>query len=985
METHDDNLLLPFEDTTSSRRSFLRTVGFGIASAAMAGCSRGPVRYVVPSLAPSPEILPGRAYWIATTCGACSAGCGVLAKCRDGRPIKLEGNRAHPASLGGLCAVGQASVLSLYDSMRLDGARRGGASASFEDCDRELTRIFAELERSGGRVRLLTGSVHSPSTRAAIARFVARFADGRHVSYDPLPASATLTAYELLFGRRLLPSPQFERARTILAFDADFLGTWISPVEFGAAYTRGRELAPGAKFRHIQLESRLSLTGSRADERVLLAPWETAPALAGLCAELERLAGLPSRLAQLGATPRSERIAALAHEVWASRGASLVLCGIDELESQLLCAYANELLGNHGATLDLARPSQRRLGDERALGELAAELDAGSVDALVIAGVNPAYDLGGRLALARAKHVIVASEALDETAVAAGWVCPAPHALEAWDDGEPREGLFVLTQPTVPALRSTRSLRASLARWSGDARSDRDLVRAHWRSEIFPRSGESDFDLFFERALQAGFVELEPRARRSLAFRPDALAQLAPRAQSPAPGALALVLYAKVGLLDGRHAHNPWLQELSDPVTKIAWDNYACLAPTTAATLGIGEGDVVRVHTEQGAIELPAHLQSGQHEGVVAVALGYGRVGTGRFARVGPHWLDAQPTVASDGVVGVHAGPLVVWGSAGRSFAGAPARLDRLARNVSLACTQDYHSLELPAALASHGHEVRDAVRSTSHAEHAADPHAVARSKHPVADQDLWPDDHRGERRWGMTIDLARCTGCSACVIACQAENNVPVVGKDEVLRHREMSWIRIDRYYQGEGEELRTLHQPMLCQHCAHAPCESVCPVLATVHSAEGLNQQIYNRCVGTRYCSNTCPYKVRRFNWFDYPHEDALANQALNPDVTVRSRGVMEKCSFCVQRIQEAKARASVEGRALADGDVQLACQQSCPANAIVFGDLENPSSRVSASASDPRAYTLLEELNVQPSIRYLAHVHSGRSTKKESGHGG
>jgi molybdopterin-containing oxidoreductase family iron-sulfur binding subunit len=984
METHDDNLLLPFEDVASSRRGFLRAVGFGIAGATMAGCSRGPVRHVVPALVPDPEILPGRAYWIATTCGACTAGCGVLAKCRDGRPLKLEGNRAHPAARGGLCAAGQASVLSLYDSQRLDGPRRAGTGTSWEECDRELGRLFAELERAGGRVRLLTGSLHGPSTRAAIARFLARFRDGQHVSYDPLPASATAEAYAHAFGRRLLPAPRFERAQTILAFDADFLGTWISPVEFSADYTRARDLASGTKFRHVQLEARLSLTGSRADERLLLAPWETAPTLAGLCVELERLAGTPARLAPPGAIPRAERIAALARQAWETRGASLVLCGLDELDAQLLTAYANELLGSHGTTLDLTRPSQRRLGDERALVKLAGELASGTVDALVVAGVNPAYDLAGHLELARAKQLVVLSEALDETAALAGWVCPTPHALEAWDDGEPRAGLFTLTQPTVPPLRATRSLRASLARWSGDARSERELLRAHWQTELFPRHGGRDFEAFFEQTLQAGFVELAAPESSAPSFRPEALAQLALRASAPGAGELALVLYAKAGPLDGRHAHNPWLQELPDPVTKITWDNYACLAPATAARLGVGEGDVVRLRSEGGALELPAHLQPGQHEGVVAVALGYGRAGTGRFARVGPDWLGARPTVAPDGVVGVHAGPLVAWSPAGRSHAGMPARLEKLGRTVALACTQDYHSLEVPAPLASHGHERRDAVRSTSLAAHHADPRAAARARHALPDQDLWPENHRGERRWGMTIDLARCTGCSACMIACQAENNVPVVGKDEVLRHREMSWIRIDRYFQGDGEELRTLHQPMLCQHCAHAPCESVCPVLATVHSAEGLNQQVYNRCVGTRYCANTCPYKVRRFNWFDYPHEDALLNQALNPDVTVRSRGVMEKCSFCVQRIQDAKARARVEGRALADGDVVPACQQSCPANAIVFGDLQDPASRVAASASDPRAYTLLEELNVQPSIRYLAHVHAGQQEGK-AGHGG
>ena len=676
----------------------------------------------------------------------------------------------------------------------------------------------------------------------------------------------------------------------------------------------------------------------------------------------------------------------MADALWDARGESLVVADSDDVEVQVLANYANHLLENYGATLDVENASLQRLGDDRAVEELAQELESDTVDALIVHGVNPAYDLGGRLPIGRAKLLVSCAATPDETSAGATWVCPDAHFLEAWNDAEPHEGTFVLSQPTVPPLRSGRTLRESLARWSGDGRPDRELFLAPWRGELFARqSAESDFEPFFDRALHDGHVQLGGGARAAPTFRADAVAPVAPGA-APAGEALALVLYPKAGMLDGRNAHNPWLHELPDPVTKITWDNYACLSPTTADRLGLAEGDVVRLAPSGGGadpISLPVHVQRGQHDGVVAVALGYGRAGTDRFTDVGPEWVQARPTVEPGGVVGASAAGLAVLGGASRRASGLPVTLTPTGGSVELASTQDYHSLSLPEHLAPEGHEVREMVFTTTFAEWSRDPGAGIHH-HPTPSGDLWQDDHAAERTWGMSIDLAKCTGCSACVIGCQSENNVPVVGRDEVRRHREMSWLRIDRYFQGDDDDLRALHQPMLCQHCDHAPCEAVCPVLATVHSEGGLNQQVYNRCVGTRYCANTCPYKVRRFNWFDYPRADELQNHSLNPDVTVRSRGVMEKCSFCVQRIQEARSEARREGREVRDGDVTPACQQSCPAGAIAFGDLNDPDSRVARLAATPRAYAVLEELNVRPSVRYLTHVHNGRAAAADEGHG-
>ncbi|MCP3919260.1 MAG: 4Fe-4S dicluster domain-containing protein [bacterium] len=978
----EGTVLLPFEGTESSRRGFLQLVGFGIAGAAISGCSRGPTRHVVPALVPAEGVVPGRPYWIATTCGGCEAGCGVLAKCRDGRPIKLEGNPQHPVSSGGLCPAGQASVLTLYDSRRFEKPLRAGAAVEWEELDPALSAALGALRSGTGRVRLLTGTTNGPSTRTAIGHFLSSFGDARHVTYDGLSCAALLDAHEAAFGRRALPRMRFELARTIVSFDADFLSTWISPVEFTRGYSRGRMLEGDTPrmSMHYQLEGRMSLTGSCADERVRVAPHEEASLLAGLCDLLEVRAGATRRLAgAIESCPRRDVVERIAESLSDSGADSLVVAGSNDVEVQLYACYANHLLGAYGRTLDLDEPSQQRLGDDRALAALRDELAAGAVDVLIVAGANPAYDLPD-LDLAAAGQLIVCAEAPDETTAIADWVAPLPHALESWGDAEPRAGVLSLTQPTVPPLRAGRTLRASLARWSEDGRSERELLREHWREAVWPSAQDpgTDFDAFFDAALERGFAQTRVQSGQAWTLSADAVRPTQPSA--PAADALTVVLYPKAGVLDGRHAHNPWLQELPDPVTKITWDNYACISPVTAERLDLSEGDIARLEVEGdlAPLELPVHVQRGQDDRVVAVALGYGRLGTDRFADVGPDWIGARPTVAAGGVVGVNAATLVATTAAGlRGFQARSARLTGTGRSSELASTQEHHSLEVPAHLAPPGHEVRDkdiAPRATFE-QWQADPATALHGRHHVSGEDLWKEDHAGRVRWGMTIDLARCTGCSACVVGCQAENNVAVVGKDEVRRHREMSWLRIDRYFQGEGDAVSTVHQPMMCQQCDHAPCEAVCPVLATVHSSEGLNQQVYNRCVGTRYCANTCPYKVRRFNWFDYEPIDPLQAAAFNPDVTVRSRGVMEKCSFCVQRIQEAKAEAKRDGRAVRDGEIQPACQQSCPADAITFGDLNDPESRVAVRATDARGYGVLEELNVRPSVRYLSRVDHGQ----------
>jgi len=885
-KTELSSKLSALRELDGDRRHFLKMAGFSLAAVA-AGCSRSPVSEAIPQVAGSEAMVPGRAYWMATTCHGCPARCGMLVKCRDGRPIKVEGNPDHPVSRGGLCAIGQATVLGLYDNLRLGGPTLHGDSSDFATVDAFVREKLAAAKR----VRVLSSTLSSPTTKHAIDGFLARFEDGKHVVYDVPSASALREAHG-----GLLPHYRFDNAGVIVSFDADFLGTWISPVEFTKQWAARRGTSPTARPWHVQLEARMSLTGARADQRVRLHPSETTAVLAylaGATSEPPLQAPVLQKIRQ-----RLEK----------AQGRALVVSGSNRLEDQQLVRTLNERYGGSGTTFDLAAPSYQREGDDRALAALAAE----PIDALFVVDANPVYDFD--LDVSPIPLVVSFATHIDETSRLAHAIVPAPHFLESWNDSEPVAGVYTVTQPAIAPLRNTREPMASFAAFAGMPAKAYDLIRG------------SNLAANWDQTLHDGFSATRPTSRASHPSPPS------PPFHSPvsaSPG-LTPVLYASASMLDGRHAHNAWLHELPDPITKVTWDNCASLSPAAAKKLGVREGDLVDV----GGVELPAHIQPGQHDGVVAIPLGYGRMGTDRFAKIGPKWLLARTNLSPGETIGRRVTHLAKLDS---------VAVKRTGRRSPLAKTQL--------------HDTVDGGRPAPFEKHESKHHS-----------DLWPAKAKGAHQWALAIDLDKCTGCSGCVIACQAENNVPVVGRDEVLREREMHWIRIDRYYAGDGDETKVTHQPMMCAHCGNAPCETVCPVLATVHSSDGLNQQVYNRCVGTRYCANNCPYKTRRFNWFDYPHDDVFANLVLNPDVTVRSRGVMEKCSMCVQRIEEARIVAKQKGLPIADGAIQTACQQSCPADAIVFGDAQNPKSRIAALRKDDRYFVVLEELNLKPAVGYL-----------------
>lgn len=952
-----------------TRREFLRLMGASLVMSSAIGCAQRPIEKIIPYLNQPEPIIPGVANWYATTCGECPAACGVLAKTREGRPIKLEGNASHPMNQGGLCARGQASLLNLYDPDRLKNPVRRTGNI-WEDLDwGAVHQALSLIKPQSSRVRLLTGHIHSPATRAVIEQFVRTFPHARHVTYEPLSLDVVAQAQERSYGQKVLPAYHFEKASLVVSFGADFLDTYLSPVEFTKKFTKTRQ--PERKLsRLVVCESVPSLTGFNADQRFPVKAGDELKIALALAHELlieQNLSGyaahetvrsflVPYSVELVGRETGVDyqSLRRLAGELWEHRGNSLVLGGSVSAQGQegvalnVAANLLNSILGNDGKTVDAyISPSQQSGGRFEDIVALIEEMNRGEVDLLILWKVNPFYtlpmSLGFERAFKKVPQVIAVSDRIDETAKAAHWVLPEPHALESWGDAEPYKGLYSLRQPSIAPLYQTKSFEEILLSWIGGG-DWHEFLKDFWRTHIYPRSGQTlVFERFWESVLREGvfearapFVGHNPRL-----FLASALTQLA-LPQKKGAG-LQIIAYPTMAQYDGRSGNNSWLKELPDPVTKITWRNYLSVSPNLASEKGWKEGDILEIKARGLQAELPCHIQPGLHAQTVVVPLGFGRSGVGH---VGDN-------------LGVNTFEILSYSHReGLSFQSEVA-IASTGRWIKLASTQNQNQL--------YG---RPIIQETTLQAFQKNPEAG--HAHEEVLPSMWsPHEYKGHR-WGMAIDLTTCTGCSACMLACQVENNVPVVGEERVKQGREMHWIRIDRYYSGSVDNPDAVHQPMLCQHCENAPCETVCPTLATLHDDEGLNVQVYNRCVGTRYCSNNCPYKVRRFNWFEYLWKaEAPLAMTLNPDVSVREKGVMEKCTFCTQRIEEGKAQAKELGRELQDGDIKPACQQSCPADAIVFGDLNNPESRVAKAAKSPRGYHVLAELNVKPSITYMTKV--------------
>jgi len=934
-------------DMPSSRRDFLKLFGFSVATAAVVSSCEKPVQKAIPYLIKPEEVTPGKASYYASTFFDGTEYGSILVKVRDGRPIKIEGNQQSPVSRGGTSARIQASVLNLYDEARYREPSIDGRAVTWEELD---ARVMERL-KEGGKTVLLTPTVIGPSTREVIRQLLNAHPGTEWIQYDEVSASGIREAHEVLFGRAVIPGYHFDKAGYILSFDADFLGTWIAPVEFARDFASTREVTTEKPemSKHIQVESGLSMTGANADERVPATPGEIQLMLGNIYNEVAGATGFPP----ISTPPAFAPVDGMVKALLDHRGTSLVVCGSNDPDLQKLVAGINHMLGNYGTTLDLERTIQVKQGDDRKLSSLIDALERGEVDNLLIANANPAYSLGGENRIKKAGFTLYMGAAINETGHACQVICPDHHFLEAWGDAEPVSGSYSLQQPCIHPLFNTRAFQDSLIKWAGRDRTFEDLIRYIWTENLAPAEQRSN-EGWWVRTLQAGYYEsgtgasTDHRRTGSTSYRPPEVKI------DPVETRLALVLYQPVGLNDGRHGNNPWLHELPDPVSKVCWDNYLAVSPADAEEQGWSDEMVMLLDNR----EIPVVIQPGQKKGTVSLALGYGRT---RAGRVGDR-------------VGLNAYPWVTFRNGHRNYVNERVQLETTAKTYPLARTQTHHSME-----------GRPIIRETSLEEYRQDAyagnhfHLEAEAHH----QTLYPEAKFDGFHWGLAVDLNKCTGCNNCIVSCIAENNIATVGKQEVRNRRIMHWIRLDRYYGGEPDNPRVYQQPVMCQHCDNAPCENVCPVSATMHSNEGLNQVAYIRCIGTKYCINNCPYRVRRFNWFKYVNNEKfefnqygdLSKLVLNPDVTVRERGVVEKCTFCVQRIQEKKLQAKLEDRELKDGEIQPACVQSCPSGALVFGNLNDPESRVSRQMKEERNYHVLEQLHTLPSVGYLTRVRNAK----------
>ncbi len=1001
---------------SSNRRDFLKYLGFGVGAAAMASCEI-PVKRAIPYVVKPDTIVPGVATYYATTFVHGADVLPVTVKTREGRPIKIEGNSLSSFSRGGTSARAQASVLDLYDIDRLrepmSKATDGWAAADWSDIDKNVSTAL----KSARNAVLLTPTIMSPSALKLISDMSAKF-NLKHVQYDAISSAAMLDANEESFGERVIPDYHFDKADVIVSFGADFLGTWISPVEFAADYADRRkvkDLKNPNLSRHFQVETGMSLSGSNADHRAVIKPSQMGSAIAYV---YNKVAGGSAPTGSLSDNAKKVLDAA-AKNLRGASGHSIVISDSNNKAEQMLINGINAVLGNYGKTMGFAHASLQRKGSDKELRAFLRDMQAGNVDMLITWGANPAYNIPEAAAFVEAASKVKTKVALaykkDETTLLADHIAPIHHNLESWGDVEAKKGMLSTIQPTISPLFETRQAEESLMTWAGmvsDETPDyHTYVKMNWKSTAFAGQSQfASFDTFWNYVLQDGVFETSGGAEAS--FGGNA-ASYGSRVTKPSAG-LEIDFIEKVALGDGSYANNPWLQEMPDPVTRCSWGNYLAVPVSFDGNRNFEgfqgvehDSEIVEIGFGENSITTPCIKQFGQAKDTMSIALGYGRGAGGTCSKGIGVDLYPQLPVDSEGYTQYYSTEV--------DWKGSTKRKEKWYSSVQYHHTMGVTAPEgetgeiinadeqAIATLPVKGFQGSLVDRSIIRRAHADDLHDFThdlqheREHHQYLNAaGLYPghdDLYNQGHHWGMHVDLNACTGCGACTVACMAENNVPVVGKKEVARHHEMTWLRIDRYYYGDVENPSVVYQPMMCQHCDNAPCENVCPVNATNHSSEGLNQMAYNRCVGTRYCANNCPYKVRRFNWLDYTTADTwpdnepelvqgtglefgaddLTRMVLNPDVTVRSRGVIEKCSFCAQRLQEGKLTAKKEGRKLRDADVKTACQTACPTGAITFGDRNNPDGELMTKFASPLNYIALEEVNVQSSVQYSARINN------------
>lgn len=974
-------------NSSTSRRDFLKYLGFSTAAATLAACE-SPVVESIPYVVKPDSLTPGVPNYYASTFYDGHDYASILVKTREGRPIKVEPNDMATFN-GGTNSRVQSSVLSLYDSARLREPMVNGEEKSWDEVFTSLKAALTSADASGKQVVLMTSSIVSPSTQAIIAEMAATYSNFKHVTYDPVSYSQKLDVWSDMTGVRALPKYNVKNADLVVGVGADFLFNYTGQ-DLAGDYAERR--TPGEHMnRHIQIETQLSLTGSNADKRIKVKASEQGAVLLHIYNTIASAKGMSTlAAAQLPAEVKTS-VAGVAEELMKSAGKSLVLAGNNNYAQEALAAGINWMLGNFGSTVDLAKRVYLRSGDDKAVAALMSDMKAGKVGALVTWGVNPSYSLNG---FADASEKVATKAALtdriDETASGFEYALPINHYLESWGDFMPASDVIGMAQPTIRPLFNTVHAQDVLLALAGKSSDYKSYMQNYFAMSLQVKYPS----LSWNTVLHDGFVAVPVSAIPSEPVELNwSAAATSVNKEVAAGGAMEIFFYQKNGLGNGNQANNPWLHELPDPISRVSWDNYLTISQADAVAMGLEnttnsagayDGKVVNLTVgDKTLANVPVFVQPGQTQGTVGLALGYGRtmvgkagnnVGVNAYALMGDdHYAPSVDVAVVDGAEHGFACVQLAHTMMGRKIVNETT-LEQFMNTPS----SEWN--ELPIFETFEGPQRADKVN-------------------------LWEDhDHETGHMWNMSMDLNKCLGCGACVVACHLENNVPVVGKDEIRRHRDMHWLRIDRYYSSDMTEERAeeegigsidkfaemevasespsvVFQPVMCQHCNHAPCETVCPVGATAHSKEGLNHMAYNRCIGTRYCANNCPYKVRRFNWFNYqgnadfadvnPSQDEYGRMVLNPDVVVRARGVMEKCSLCIQRIQYHKLEAKKAGEPVQDGAFTTACAQACGTGAITFGDVNNTESAVAKAKRDPRAYHLLEEVGTQPSVFYQTKV--------------
>ncbi|MBH76013.1 MAG: hypothetical protein CMP68_02490 [Flavobacteriales bacterium] len=976
-------------DYGTSRRDFLKFLGFSTAAAVLSSCE-SPIQKSVPYLNQPEEIIPGVANFYASTYYQENTFASILVKTREGRPISISSNKDYEKTTygGGLNSRGYASVLSLYDSNRLKSPLKNNKELSWDKLDAEVIKSLNQISKTKKKIVYLSPTVISPSHKKILELFQKKYKNVEIVYYDPISKSSIIEANKACFGESFVPTYNFDKAKVVVSFEADFLGDWLD-TSHGRKYSFLRN--PGTNMsKHYQFESLLTLTGSNSDKRVPVNPDEQLKYLMYIFAKLS----MSDQGPDIENSNHKKLLDNICKELQENLGKSLVVSGSSDPQNQIIVNAINYLLDNYSKTIDYNNKSNLYSGVNSIFKRFLDDIEVNKIGALIINDLNIIYNFPKlKEKLNNVKLKIQITDSKNETSNYMDFTCPKSHFLESWGDASPYTGIYTIQQPTINPLFNSRESEQILLKWIGVNDSYYNYLKSFYKSMALNKS--------WNKILHDGYCEIDFKAK-DYVFSSKVAQEITKNylPDNSVENNEFLMFYSKTSMGDGYQSNNPWLQELPDPVTKVTWDNYLTINPVHAKNLGLKNwhvsdgalnGDVVLVKLGEKSLKVPVYIQPGQKQNVLGLAFGYGRNESGKVGNgIGVNAFDIY-----DNFNLVQKNNFSITKVEGVEH--------------EFACTQNSHTMM-----------GRSIVKETTLNEYLKNPKSgnedfkleSYKGKVSASELNLYQEWEPSVHFWNMSIDLSKCHGCGACVIACHAENNVPVVGKQEVRKNRDMHWLRIDRYYSSDmtkdlaeekgigaiemykmmeepssEESLEVVFQPVMCQHCNQAPCENVCPVAATTHSNEGLNQMTYNRCIGTRYCMNNCPYKVRRFNWFNYKDNDNfdfnmnddLGKMVLNPDVTVRARGVMEKCSMCIQNIQKTKLDAKRERRKIRDGEVSCACETACDTGAIVFGDALDSNSRISKEKNHPRTYALLEELNTQPSVFYKTKVRNKNKVNK------